>query len=164
MNKPLDAKIYLQKLQNVAYISLGFPLIFFIYGYLESSVDQLEGMVPDNYLFVVLTIAVLISVISITWSFKKYNSFLSQATEKSQLKEKLELYRSANNYRFMTYGFIAWLLSISFYVTNHQPLAAIFGILLVLFSIHNPSSRRIVNELQLKKQDKEIILDGLEIP
>lgn len=164
MSNPPDAKIYLQKLQTVAYVNLGFPLLFFMYSYLESSVEQLEAVVPDNYLYVVLTAAVLISAISIVWSFKKYKSFLSRAVKKSELKEKLYLYRSANNYRFIIYGFIAWLLSFSFYFTNHQPLAAIFGILLVLFSINNPSSRKIVIELQLKNQDKEIILKGLEIP
>lgn len=163
MDKPLDAKTYLQKLQTVAYVSLGFPLVFFIYVYLESSAEQLQPKIPSAYFLVVMIPVLLISAASIFWSFKKYNSMLAESIENPSLIQKLAVYRTANNYRFIVYGLIAVLISLSFYLTNYEPFAAIYGILLVLFSIHNPNTHKIVRELKLEHQEKEIILNGLEI-
>ena len=164
MSEQLTGKIYLQKLQTIAYLSLGAPLLFFIYIYLESSVDQLEEKIPSNYHAVMLISILLICVIIIYWSVKKYKYFIKETFVASELKEKLKLYQIANNNRFIIYGASAMLISLGFYLTNYQPFAALFGIMIVLFSINNPNTRRIVNELKLKHNDKEVILDGLDIP
>jgi len=164
MNAQLDGKIYLQKLQTVAYLCLGVPLIFFIYLYLESSVDHLDEIIPSNYHLVLLIPILLICLIIIFWGRKKFTLAIEQAQSKSDLKEKLNLYRLANNYRFIIYGLSALLITFGFYLTNYQPFAALFGIMIVLFSINNPSTKKIVSDLNLKKSEKDIILKGLDIP
>lgn len=89
---------------------------------------------------------------------------MDQARSKPELSEMLKIYQTANNNRFIVYGISAMMISIGFYLTDFQPFAALFGIMVVLFSINNPNTRRIVNELRLKDKNKEIILDGLDIP
>ena len=164
MSAQLNARTYLQKLQTIAYLSLGAPLLFFIYIYLESSVDQLEEIIASEYHMAVFLFVLLTSLAVIYWSMKKYKNFIKDSLVVSDLKEKLNIYQLANKNRFIIYGVSAMLISIGFYLTNFQPFAALFGIMIVLFSFNNPNTRRIVGDLKLKNKDKEIILDGLDIP
>ena len=164
MGQQLNGRIYLQKLQTVAYLCIGIPLLFFIYAYLESSVDQLEEIIPSNYHLYILFPLILICLIINYWSIKKYKFLINQSFSKLALREKLALYQEGNNNRFIMYGISAMMISIGFYLTNFQPFAALFGIIVVLFSINNPNARKIVTELKLRNKDKEIIYNGLEIP
>jgi hypothetical protein len=86
-----------------------------------------------------------------------------EAAQKSHLKEKLTDYQKASNARFVYYGLSTFLITIGFYLTNLQPFAALFGVMLVLFSINNPSSRKIVIDLKLKGDEKKAILSDEEI-
>jgi len=163
MRTQLDGKSYIQKIQTVAYLCLGAPMLFFIYLYLESSVDQLEEKVPSKYHLSILIPVVLFCVAIIYWSMKKYRFFIQESFSTSELKEKLNLYKTANKYRFLSYGASTFIITCGFYLTNYQPFAALFGIMIVLFSINNPNSRKVITELKLNKLEKEIILKGLEI-
>ena len=164
MRKQLDGKIYLQKLQTFAYVSLGFPLLLFIYIYLESSVDQLVELIPAKYHISMLMALAFLSVALLYWNQRMFSSNLAQTKGTSELRAKLRFYQLASNRRFAIYGVCSLLICIGFYLTNFQPFAALFGIMLVLFSIHNPNTRRIVKDLQLKDRNKEIILKGLDVP
>lgn len=164
MGTQLNGKTYIQKIQTIAYSCLGIPLLFFIYLYLESSVDRLKEIIPSAYHLYVLLPTAIICLLLILWSMKKYRFFIDEAKTKPRLRDKLNLYQTANTYRFISYGTSALLISIGFFLTNAQPFAALFAIMIVLFSINNPNSRKIITELKLNKSEKEIILNGLDIP
>jgi len=164
MKKQLTGKEYLQKIQNIAYLALAPPLLIFIYLYLESSVDQLHEIIPAAYHVTVFISFFIICVALIFWSFNKFNFFIKKAIPLKDLKKKLNLYQIASNTRFIIYGTSALLTTLGFYLTNFQPFAGLFGLLIVLFSINNPNARKIVVDLKLKKKEKEIILKGLDIP
>ena len=89
---------------------------------------------------------------------------MNNAQTTNDLREKLTIYQKASNTRFYVYGLSALLTTFGFFLTNYQPFAGLFGIMIVLFSINNPNARKIVVDLKLKKSDKEIILKGLDIP
>lgn len=164
MDKPLNGKAYFQRIQNVAYLCLGLPLVLFIYLYLESSVDELTEIIPFSYHVSLFVPVFLICVILIYWGMKKYRLLINRAITIKKLREKLMLYQKASAIRFTTYGVSALLIAFGFYLTNYQPFAILFGVMIVFFSINNPNTRKIVNELRLKKPEKEIILNGLDIP
>lgn len=164
MSEQLTGKTYLQKLQTFAYLCLGTPLIFFIYLYLESSVDELIPKIEEVYNPYLFLPSGIICVALIYFNFKSYNSTLEDARSKKKLKEKLSIYRTASNRRFIVFGICSGILAAGFYLTNFQAFAALFAIMIVLFSIYNPSSRRIVNDLRLKDEEKKVILSGLKIP
>lgn len=164
MSQQQTGKIYIQKLQTFAYACLGFPLLFFIYLYLESSVDQLEPKVSEDYHLYIFFALLLLAVLLIILSFKKYQFARASARLKPDFKEKLYFYRKGSNQRFLLYGISTTIITFGFYLTNYQPFAALFGIMIVLFSINNPNDRKIVRELKLKDDEKTIILTGLDIP
>jgi hypothetical protein len=163
MRQDLTGKIYLQKLQTFAYLCLGLPLLFFIYSYLESSVDELIPLVPIAYnVFVFFPVLILTSG-TLFLGAKSFKSSKLRATEISDFNHKLQVYQKASNTRFLSYGISTLLVTIGFYITNYQPFAILFGIMMVLFSINNPSTRKIVTDLKLKGEEKKAILTGSEI-
>lgn len=163
MRPQQTGKTYLQQLQTFAYLCLGIPLLFFIYLYLESSVDRLEpafGAEYDWHIFIpIFLLALFLTYIGSS----RYNSSRQQAMSQKNFKDKLQLYKNASNTRFLFYGISTSLITIGFYLTNFKPFAVMFGVMIVLFSINNPNARKIVTALKLKEEEKKIILTGLEI-
>lgn len=163
MEKQLNGKTYVRHIQNVAYLCLGIPLLFFIYLYLESSVDQLEAKIPEEYQLMLFIPFLLLSAGMIIWGMRKYRAKVAGAIEAGDLKEKLTIYQKGSMMRFLVYGISSLLITFGFYLTDFQAFAALFGIMLVLFSINNPNAGKIAGELKLKNHDKEVILKGLDI-
>jgi hypothetical protein len=157
-------KTYIQKLQTFAYICLGFPLLFFIYVYLESSAEMLEPMIAPEYNLYVSVPVFAMVLFLIYLSTRNYKALKLEATKKTEFKEKLNLYHKASNTRFLYYGTCTLSITIGFFITDYEPFAVLFGIMIVLFSINNPNARKIAGELRLKGDEKSIILSGLDIP
>jgi len=164
MHPQLTGKTYLQHLQTFAYICLGTPLLFFIYLYLESSVDRLDPAFGAEYNWYIFIPIFLLGLFLTYIGTLRYNSSRKLAMSQKNFKDKLQLYKNASNTRFLFYGISTLLITIGFYLTNFKPFAVMFGIMIVLFSINNPNARKIVTALKLKEEEKKIILAGLEIP
>lgn len=163
MQSNLSGRTYLQKLQTFTYGTLALPLLLFIYLYLESSVDRLEALLPAEYHLFAFIPTLFVCSIQLVWTTRKFESMRKEAISQTSFVKKLTLYQKANQFRFINYAIAATLSTIGFYFTNFQPFAVLFTIMIVLFSISNPTARRIVNELRLKGQEKQIILSGSEI-
>ncbi len=163
MQSQANGRTYLQNLQLVAYGSLAMPLVAFIYLYLESSIDRLEALVDERFhgwLFLCLLSVCGFAVYRVNMTFKKLKSL---AATKTVFFEKLSDYKKATTVLFVGYAMVTAVFTIGFYLTNFQPFAAVFGIMLVLFSINNPTAGRIVKDLGLKDREKQIIMKGEDI-
>ncbi len=164
MTEILNGKEYIRKLINIAYLGIGIPLLFFIWVYLESTAETLNPIVHEEYKMIVFIPVFIFSILLIVWGHKKYNIILSEARERDPLSEKLKQYQQGTIIRFITYSISSLLISIGFFLTDFQVFAALFGIMIVLFSINNPNARKVVKDLKLLEKDKDIILRGLDIP
>ena len=158
-----NAKEYVRKLINIAYLSIGIPLLFFIWVYLESTAETLIPMINQEYTMVVFIPILIFSLLLILWGSKKYNNSLSEARLIEPLSNKLVIYQKGTTIRFITYSISSLLISIGFFLTDFQPFAALFGIMIVFFSINNPNARKVVRDLHLVENDKIIVLQGLDI-
>ena len=163
MPENLNAKEYIRKLINIAYLLIGIPLLFFIWVYLESTAETLIPVVDEKYNTIVIALVITISLVLLIWGHRNYKKRLTESMENDQLSEKLRLYQSGNTRRFISYSISSLLISIGFFLTDVQIFAALYGIMIVLFSINNPNARKVANDLKLKNPDKDIILKGLDI-
>jgi hypothetical protein len=162
MSENLNAKEYIRKLINIAYLSIGIPLLLFIYVYLESTAETLIPIVKQEYNMMVFIPIFIVSLALIVWGNKKYKNHLSEAGVKELLSEKLIIYQKGTTIRFVSYSISSLLISIGFYLTDLQVFAALFGIMIVLFSINNPNARKVAIDLKLKNDNRNIILKGLD--
>jgi len=164
MSKILNSKEYIRKLINIAYLSIGIPLLFFIYVYLESTSESLEPMIEQEYQLMFFIPIFIISLTLIVWGHKKFSLNIVAAKSMNHLSEKLVQYQKGTTQRFVSYSISSMLISIGFFLTDFQVFAALFGIMIVLFSINNPNARKTVIDLQLKDDEKDIVLKGLDLP
>lgn len=164
MSEIINGKEYIRKLINIAYLCIGIPLLFFIWVYLESNAETLNAVIDQEYKVPVFVIVLIISLALIFLGHKKNKAYLLEARQKKVLREKLIFYQKGITVRFVAYSISSLLISIGFFLTDFQPFAAFFGIMIVLFSINNPNARKLAIDLQLKDDDKNIILKGLDLP
>ncbi len=164
MSKILNSKEYIRKLINIAYLSIGIPLLFFIYVYLESTSESLVPMVDQEYQLMLFIPIFIISTILIIWGHKRFSLHISEAKKMDALSGKLARYQIGTTQRFVSYSISSMLISIGFFLTDFQVFAALFGIMIVLFSINNPNARKTVIDLKLKGDEKNTVLMGLDFP
>lgn len=164
MSEIINGKEYIRKLINIAYLSIGIPLLFFIWVYLESTAETLNAIIDQQYKVPVFVFVFIISLTLIVLGHKKYKDRLLEARQKDILRDKLIFYQKGITVRFVAYSISSLLISIGYFLTDFQPFAAFFGIMIVLFSINNPNARKVAIDLQLKDDDKNIILKGLDLP
>ena len=164
MSELLNAKEYIRKLVNIAYINVGIPLLFFIWVYLESSSEQLIPLIGSEYKLTVFIPVLLICLIIIILGVRKFKLQLLLCSATDRLADKLIMYQKGVTIRYIGYSISALLITIGFYLTDYHPFEVLFGIMIVLFSIHNPNARRVANDLKLKKEDRIIMLEGRDIP
>ena len=164
MNEQYTGKSYVRTLQNIAFMSQGLPVMAFIYVYLESSNQNLMVYIPEMYHTMFFTLLMIVCTMMIYWSYKNYQNLIHEALAEERFTERLKIYKKATTTRYIVYGISAALITIGMYLTSYQPFGALFGVMIVFLSWHNPNARRIVKELKLKGHEKEVILQGLEIP
>jgi hypothetical protein len=101
---------------------------------------------------------------SVYLGHRNFENTLQEARQQRHLPEKLLLYRQAMSTKFFSFSIPSLLVAIGLFLTNNDLFAILFAVLIVLFSINNPSSRKIVKDLGLKEPDRGIILKGINFP
>jgi len=139
-------------------------LLFFIYIYLESTSESLVPIVGQEHQMLLFIPTFIISLLLIIWGHKKFNLHVSKARPMDNLINKLVHYQKGTTQRFVAYSVSSSLISIGFFLTDFQVFAALFGIMIVLFSINNPNARKTVIDLQLKDDERNTVIKGLDLP
>lgn len=164
MPEILNGKEYVRKLINIAYLSIGIPLLFFAWVYLESNAENLVPKVAETRSMMLIVPIVIISMVLVFFGHKTHNHFTRMARKEGNFRNKLNIYQKATSLRFVFYSISSLLITIGFFLTDFQPFAALFGIMIVLFSMNNPNARKVAGDLHLKDDYRKIILEGLDLP
>ncbi|NJN27694.1 MAG: hypothetical protein HC819_17860 [Cyclobacteriaceae bacterium] len=160
MPELLNGKEYIRKLVTIAYLNVGFPLLLFIWVYLEVTADLLPSSIDPAYHLTVFISVLLLSLAIILVGLRKYKLQIMLSGTTDRLTEKLAYYKKGLTARFVSYAIAAFIITVAYYLTTFRPFEALFGIMIVLFSIHSPNARRVVAHLKLKNEDRLIILEG----
>lgn len=153
-----NSKDYLRQLTTIAYLNMSIPLLLFGWLYLEASTHRLEPRVDPKNIVWIFSILTLMSVFLLYLGNKLYYQKLSIAQSINTLVEKLLIYKKAVYWRFLFFGIAGLIITLGIYITASELFAISFSIVIVLFSINNPSLIRIAKALKLKDKEKEIIL------
>ena len=148
---------------NIAYVSIGGPLIVFVWIYLEVLSDRFEPVVLNDYHPYIMAAIVLLGIALVAYSFVKGQSFLKEARAATSLGDKLYTYKKKISLQHVTYGIVSGFITLGFYLTAYVPFEFLFFIMIFLVSIHQPNATRTVRDLGLKESEKDIITRGLDI-
>jgi hypothetical protein len=162
MDKLLNGKEYVRKLVSISYVSIGGPLLVFVWIYLEVLSDRLEPVILSNYHPFVLGAVILVSLLFGLYGYDRGKKLLREARAADTLVNKLMVYKKKTRLQHVIYGVISALIAIGFYLTGYAPFEFLFFVMIFLVSIHQPNANRTVRELALKDAEKDVLTRGLD--
>jgi len=155
-----NSKDYQRKLLNIAYSAIGLPMIFFFWLFLKLMHGDMQAMVdkPAEYIVIAITI---ISVFVLIWfGLKIFRSGMTLAKEESLLKDKLIIYEKVAQRKFLFLFIASAITTFGLFLCANEIFAAIYCLLIILFSVSNPTRDRISNDLKLQGGDKRKVITG----
>ncbi len=157
--KFINSQEFLNKLQTHINALIAIPMLALIYFFLriENNSYNPEFLSDEVLYFLRLAILLLILALVIT-GLTTFRKIIRSRNIEMALRDKLELFFSASIKRSYMFG-VATILSLAGLVLSAEQLyVAYYTICLVAFSITYPTMHRIIHQLQLKKEERDIIL------
>ncbi len=159
-----NARTFIHKLRNRAHITLAAPLLLFFWLYLEWSSNQLRGLpLQASYINIVEILGLMSGIIVLGWGIYKHKILIKMSQMQPLLSEKLEKYKDAKHIIFIALPVAALLSSAAFYVTANIVFAVLFSVVLIMYSVYNPSEQRLMMDIKADETEREIIKNGIDI-
>lgn len=151
-----NAYEYFHVLNITFYLLIAGPLVGFCFAYLQY--ESQGGLKPTHH-FSVLHIALLLgTALSVFFAFRWYRRAMLLVEPNWSFQRKLRyFYQQIRQmyYWLMTSNALA---ALGLYLTGEQVFAGLYAIVLVVFSIHRPTPRRVVRDLQLSKAEGQRLM------
>jgi len=141
---------------KIVHIALVIGVVFFI---LISVFLQIKGfgtVAPeiDNILLFVVPIFALGGIFASNFVFKKR---LNEIRKKSNLKEKMEEYRSALIVKLALIEGPSFFAVVTYLLTGNYIYLGLAVILIIVFLIYTPNKTKFINDLELAKNESDLI-------
>lgn len=159
-----NSKEFQTKLINRAYLSVGLPLLAFSWIYLEllaGNITPIATRIPVYFLMAGFSIVILVLLVK---SLRDFGAGIKDARAEPELSDKLLSYARISLQKYL-YLFVASVFAVAgLYLSASELFAAWFAVIIVIFSLANPTKDRIVADLRLKDEHKKVVLKGEELP
>ncbi len=165
-NKSQDsAEAFHQRISLLFHLMIALPLAVFIYLFLEMKHHSLAPVIATIWLQQVINFGiVLISILTVTYVYTRFRRELAGIRGLSGLRTKLGEYLSLCLRMYLILGVLAGLLVLGLFLTTSPVLIVAYVILLFLLSLHRPTPRKYVSDLNLEGEEKEAILKKQQLP
>lgn len=156
-----SVKPFFDKINLIFHSILALPLVVFGWLFLEAkngrfSVVETTGMDMLNFIMPFLTFII------IGFSFLVFKKQLKKINNELPLSEKLDNYLKCVLIKFAGLEFALILSVLGYYLSFTNTFVAMFTIVLVFFSLSKPTPYRIANNLQLKGEERDIVISKTE--
>lgn len=155
---------YLNKLNNIFHGIIAVPLIVFAFLFLELDSGGFKPIFGGRYYYIESGILFLLSLVFIGWLFSWFKKQVTiVAASEENLEVRLERYKeiSIRFYLLMTGpGALAIILM---FLTGEVSFSLIYILELFLLSLKRPSVQNISNNLNLKAEEREIVMKKKEL-
>lgn len=156
---------YINELRSWAYISLALPLLSFFWIYLRwSSENELRQQAETELDRWIVGIGAFSSVLLIVYGMRSHKKTLLKARSFGEISSKMKYYKVAKKSIFIFLPSSALIATASFYLTAHAIFAAIFSVVLILYSVYNPSPDRLIRETRTSKEDASRVMSEIMGP
>lgn len=147
---------FFNTLYNILYGILLVPLLIFMYLYLEQQSGSLMSQIVESSLLV----WVLSLVVIFEWamSFVIFHKGMKAVDQRIGFGERLEKYRAITIVRYAIISSSCFVLTVGFYLTQHQVFSALFVMGMILQSSFWPTTYRVAKHLKLKGEEREMII------
>lgn len=158
-----NSKEFQTKLINQAYACVGLPLLAFSWVYLELLEGNVKPVASETLLYSLVAVVSAVILALLLKALREFRKGVREARTESELSDKLTLYGQVSFRKFL-YLFAASVFTVAgLYLSASELFAVWFAVIVVVFSLGNPTKDRIVEDLRLKDEDKKTVLKGEEV-
>ncbi|MBT8229800.1 MAG: hypothetical protein KJO50_06025 [Bacteroidia bacterium] len=149
---------YFNRFNNVFHGIIAGPLLVFVILFLQFDKGRMTAPFADYDFVVYSALAFLASVFYFLWVFSRIKKERKNLVGKFNLQERLILYRTLSTkfYVLMTLSGIFSIVAI--FLTGELTFGFIYMVQLFLLSIYRPSVHNICKYLDLKGEERQIVL------
>jgi hypothetical protein len=115
---------------------------------------------------IIFPLLIVVSVFTISGIFASHFVFkqrLKEIVKKTNLKDKLNEYRSALIIKFAIIEGCSFFVVIAYYMTGQLFFLTFLGILLIIFIAFRPTKDKSIMDLELSHSDQQLIYDSTAI-
>ena len=148
-----------RKLGMVFNASIAFPLLLFVWLYLEIKENEFSGIWSDSNKGQILGYSLsFVSGLVILKGFQYFKASKA-VNDVESLKLKLASYYSGALKLYIVVAISSFILVVGLYLTTAGVIIVSYVILLFVMSYFRPRPKRYVDDLKLVGEDKEIVLN-----
>lgn len=156
---------YFNKLNLIFHAIVGLPLAAFIYLYLEIDKRGRQGVMKDPELSEILIyILPTLAIVTAGLAFLQYRRAIPKVKEIADFRQKLDAFSQALIQKYALLEFSSIISVVGIYLTADVIYIALYLFMLLFLSLHRPTVYRIVRDLKLKGEEKEIVLHKKDLP
>lgn len=137
-------------------------LVLIPFGYMILEMQSGTELDQVNNLYVNWLLVILLSIaggLILHKSKKRFINDLEIATKQETLRQKLELYLSIANRKFLNFALASLIFDAGLYLTGSPIMIVAFVVAMILISLGRPTLDLIVRELRLNKIEQQVLRD-----
>ena len=160
-----SAEAFHQRISLLFHVTIALPLAGFVYIFLEMKHNDLAPMINTGWLLHVINFGIVLVAIGITaYVYTNYRRKMETIKTLTGLRTKLANYLALNSRSYFILGVLAGFIVAGLFLTTSPILIVAYVSLLFLLSLNRPTPRKYVSDLDLKGEDKDVILKKQELP
>lgn len=152
-----ELKNFLDRLSFIFYSIVAIPLVSFSYLYLENKVGRLSPKLDDIALSLLQYISPTIVIILCGLAIIIPRNHVRQIDSSKELQRKLIEFRRIMILRYMIFWLASSISVVAFYLSAHQFYSILFILTLILFSLNRPTPQRLISNLRIEGEERELI-------
>jgi len=152
-------KEYFYKLYNRSLVMMLLPIAEFLAIYYLILSDILSKIVEDELIDQILLIAVpIIVLVILTIVHLEVQKRCKKIADEPSLGRRLDLYQPIAKRKINSVVWVSFLLAIGFFLTSDELFSIYFAVIIIWYAWHWPSPRRVSNDLQLKGDERKMVM------
>lgn len=159
-----------QRLSSLFYLMVGLHLVAFSWVYLNLKFwtpryffQSPEGAVAGHVAIVGLTIGLaVLAIVRYRQRHQEMAPFAEGKEGVEALEKKVQLFYEASLQKYVFLTGATLLVVLGFYLSLNEFYVPLYAIALILFSINQPTAERLGRDMQLKKEEREMLNEELK--
>jgi hypothetical protein len=150
---------FINKLRLIVYGLLAIPLLLFVVLYLRTNRgEDIEPLMAESLVLPVAALMIVSGVGLIIAAYFIFRRRLKQLRQEPMLSIKFNGYYKAIIVKFSLFEAALVLSVAGLMITGVQLFVVLFVLVIFVFSVENPSMRKLLNHLRINKNEKEMLL------
>lgn len=159
-----NSQEFLNRLQMSVNILIAIPMMIFIYFFLRIENQSYQPDLLDAGVLFYMRIGILlVTLILVIFGIVAFRRQVETINPEILLRDKLEFYFAASMTRSWIFEIATLVTLIGLITSAEEVYVAYYTMTLVGFSITYPTTHRIMRQLKLKKEEREILMARKEI-